>query len=46
MLNVVIFGAPGSGTGTQSELIIYNHGYFYISTAVVSWSAMKNGTVL
>ena len=22
MLNVVIFGAPGSGKGTQSELII------------------------
>ena len=24
MLNVVIFGAPGSGKGTQSELIIKN----------------------
>ena len=22
MLNIVIFGAPGSGKGTQSELII------------------------
>ena len=26
MLNVVIFGAPGSGKGTQSELIIKEYG--------------------
>ena len=27
MLNVVIFGAPGSGKGTQSELIIKEYGW-------------------
>ncbi|MDR1372251.1 MAG: adenylate kinase [Dysgonamonadaceae bacterium] len=32
MLNVVIFGAPGSGKGTQSELIIRKYGLFHIST--------------
>lgn len=32
MLNVVIFGAPGSGKGTQSELIIGKYGLKHIST--------------
>ena len=31
MLNVVIFGAPGSGKGTQSELIIKEYGDWIIS---------------
>ena len=32
MLNIVIFGAPGSGKGTQSELIIKEYGLDHIST--------------
>ena len=28
MLNIVIFGAPGSGKGTQSELIIKEYGLY------------------
>ncbi len=32
MLNVVIFGPPGSGKGTQSERIIENFGLTHIST--------------
>ena len=35
MLNVVIFGAPGSGKGTQSERIIEEYGLFHISTGDV-----------
>ena len=29
MLNVVIFGAPGSGKGTQSERIIEEYGGYF-----------------
>ena len=35
MLNVVIFGAPGSGKGTQSELIIEKYGLCHISTGEI-----------
>lgn len=41
MLNVVIFGAPGSGKGTQSELIIKEYGLDHISTGDVLRSEMK-----
>ncbi len=32
MTNVVIFGAPGSGKGTQSEMIIKKYGFKHFST--------------
>ena len=32
MLNLVIFGAPGSGKGTQSEVLIEQYGFDHIST--------------
>ena len=35
MFNVVIFGAPGSGKGTQSERIIEKYGLYHISTGEV-----------
>lgn len=34
-MNVVIFGAPGSGKGTQSEKIIEKYGLLHISTGEV-----------
>jgi len=46
MLNVVIFGAPGSGKGTQSELIIKEYGLDHISTGDVLRAEMKNKTEL
>ena len=42
MLNVVIFGAPGSGKGTQSELIIKEYGLDHISTGDVLRGEMKD----
>ena len=35
MKNIVIFGAPGSGKGTQSELLISKYGLNHISTGDV-----------
>ena len=35
MLNIVIFGAPGSGKGTQSDKIIAEYGVEHISTGDV-----------
>lgn len=35
MFNLVIFGAPGSGKGTQSEKLIETYGLFHISTGEV-----------
>jgi adenylate kinase len=46
MINVVIFGAPGSGKGTQSELIIKKHGLDHISTGDVLRAEIKNQTEL
>ncbi|MDR1981872.1 MAG: adenylate kinase [Tannerellaceae bacterium] len=46
MLNVVIFGAPGSGKGTQSELIIKEFGLDHISTGEVLRNEIRNGTGL
>lgn len=46
MLNVVIFGAPGSGKGTQSERIVEKFGLNHISTGDVLRAEIKNGTEL
>lgn len=46
MLNIVIFGAPGSGKGTQSERIVKKFGINHISTGEVLRAEMKNGTDL
>ena len=46
MLNIVIFGAPGSGKGTQSDLMIEKYGFNHISTGDVLRSEIKNGTEL
>ena len=46
MKNIVIFGAPGSGKGTQSELLIKKYGLNHISTGDVLRSEIKQGTEL
>jgi adenylate kinase len=46
MLNVIIFGAPGSGKGTQSELIIAKYGLDHISTGAVLRAAIEKGSEL
>lgn len=44
MFNLVIFGAPGSGKGTQSEHLIQNYGLYHISTGDVLRDNIKRGT--
>ena len=46
MLNIVIFGAPGSGKGTQSERIVEKYGLDHISTGDVLRAEIKAGTEL
>ena len=46
MKNIVIFGAPGSGKGTQSDKLISKYGLGHISTGDVLRSEIKNGTEL
>lgn len=46
MLNLVIFGAPGSGKGTQSAKLIDEYGLYHISTGEVLRDHIKRGTDL
>jgi len=46
MFNVVIFGAPGSGKGTQSNLIIKKYGLHHISTGDILREEIENQTEL
>ena len=46
MLNLVLFGAPGSGKGTQSEKLIEEYGLHHISTGEVLRKHIKEGTEL
>ena len=46
MKNVIIFGAPGSGKGTQSDKMIAKYGLNHISTGDVLRAEIKNGTEL
>lgn len=46
MKNIVIFGAPGSGKGTQSDLMIKKYGFNHISTGDVLRNEIKNQTEL
>ena len=46
MFNLVIFGGPGSGKGTQSDLLIEEYGLFHISTGAVLRDQISRGTEL
>lgn len=46
MLNIVIFGAPGSGKGTQSARIVEKYGVSHISTGDVLRAEIKKGSEL
>ena len=46
MKNIVIFGAPGAGKGTQSDKMIEKYGFEHISTGDVLRAEIKKGTEL
>lgn len=46
MLNLVLFGAPGSGKGTQSERLISEYGLHHISTGEVLRDHINRATEL
>lgn len=45
-MNVLLFGAPGSGKGTQSLMLVEQHGMDHISTGDLFRLAIKNNTSL
>ena len=44
MLNIVIFGAPGSGKGTQSEKLSQKYGLEHVSTGEMLRAEIEEGT--
>lgn len=46
MLNIVLFGAPGSGKGTQSAKLIDEYGLYHISTGELLRDHIRRGTEL
>ena len=46
MVNIVLFGAPGSGKGTQSAKLIDRYGLYHISTGELLRSHISRGTEL
>ena len=46
MYNLILFGAPGSGKGTQSEKLIEKYGLLHISTGNLLREEIANKTEL
>jgi adenylate kinase len=45
-MNIIIFGPPGAGKGTQSDKIVSKYQLFKISTGDLLRNEIKNGTLL
>lgn len=46
MLNIILFGAPGCGKGTQAARLAEHYDLYHISTGEVIRSEIKRGTAL
>ncbi len=46
MLNIALFGAPGAGKGTQSDLLMKKHNLVYIATGDILRQEIRSGTEL
>lgn len=46
MINIVLFGAPGCGKGTQAQFLKEHYGFNHVSTGEVIRDEIKRGTEL